>query len=75
MIFFFKYAYMIYMYINYYIYIYIYIIIIKMNKIKAKEERRKLGYYKSVKFTTSFVNVHVIANSCKSVTFFASFFL
>ena len=46
-----------------------------MNKIKAKEERRKLGYYKSVKFTTSFVNVHVIANSCKSVTFFASFFL
>ena len=27
-----------------------------------------------VNFTASFVKVHVIANSCKGVTFFGSFF-
>ena len=35
----------------------------------------KHGYYKSVNFTASSVKLHVTENSCKSVTFFASFFL
>ena len=43
--------------------------------IQTKWEGTKRGYYKSVNFTASFVEVYVIASSCKSVTFFASFFL
>ena len=31
-------------------------------------------YYKSVNFTAYFVKIHVISNSCNSVTFFASLF-
>ena len=37
--------------------------------------RRKLGYYKSVDFTGSFVKVRVIENSCNSVTFLLAFLL
>ena len=35
--------------------------------------RKNIEYYKSVNFTAPFVKVHVIANSCKCVTFFAIF--
>ena len=62
-------------YIIIYIYIYIYIWSILLWNIQTEYERRKSGYYKSGNFTASFVKVHAIANSCRSVTFFANFFI
>ena len=41
---------------------------------KYKYTIYKIGYYKNVDFTAFFRKIHVIANSCNSVTFFASFF-
>ena len=46
-----------------------------------KEERKKFGFYENISDTKrskrllSRVKVHVIANSCKSVEFFAGFYL
>ena len=37
-------------------------------------KKKKLGYCKSVNFTSSIVNVNMTANSCKSVTFVATVF-
>ena len=55
-------------------YIYIIFTILLWN-IQINKGRRKFGYLWKCQFFFFFFKVHVIANCCKSMKFFASFFL